>query len=182
MIKLQIYCFHIGHQDIVDFLVNKAKVEVDPIGTRRITPLHLACEKGHVEIVRLLLQAGASTTFRNGQVYNCLEIAITNQQKLVVEKLCQQPAMKEMMRNAQQIEGTEAFDTPMRKLIRYMPDMAVWLIDNKLTTVAGGPGQKICKKIYDYEFYEDMCAVKDWYAQGKRCTVALAKDIFANDL
>ena len=70
------------------------------------------------------------------------------------------------MRNAQPIPGTEAFDTPMRKLIRYMPDITVWLIDNKLTTVVGGPGQKMHKTIYDYEFYEDIFTVKSWYTQG----------------
>lgn len=50
-----------------------------------------------------------------------------------------------MMRNAQPIENTEAFDTRMRKIIRYMPDIAIWLIDNKFTKVVGGPGQKYTK-------------------------------------
>ena len=72
-----------------------------------------------------------------------------------------------MMRNAQPIEDTEAFDTPMRKLIRYMPDVAVWLIDTRFTTIVGGPGQKTHKIIYDYEFYEDMWSVRAWYDQGK---------------
>jgi hypothetical protein len=73
-----------------------------------------------------------------------------------------------MMRNAQPIENTEAFDTTMRKLIRYMPDMAIWLIDNRFTKVVGGPGQKTYKTIYDYEFYEDMFTAKDWYEQGRK--------------
>lgn len=66
---------------IVDFLLNKAKIEADAIGDRRLTPLHLACEQGHKEIVELLLKAGASPTLRNAQVYNCLEVAIVHQQK-----------------------------------------------------------------------------------------------------
>jgi hypothetical protein len=126
----------------------------------------MACENGHLMTIRVLLDADASTTLRNAQVYNCLEIAIMNQQKQVVQLLLKHSTWKEMMRNAQPIEKTEAFDTPMRKLIRYMPDMTVWLIDNKLTTVIGGPGQKIYKTIYDYEFYEDIFTVKDWYTQG----------------
>jgi hypothetical protein len=141
-------------------------MEIDVTGDRRQTPLHLACENGYTEIVKLLLEAGASTTFRDAQVYNCLEIAIVNQQKKVVEILFEQPTWREMMRNAQPIEHTEAFDTPMRKLIRYLPDMAIWLINNKLTHVVGGPGRKLYKTIYDYEFYEDMYTVKDWYTQG----------------
>jgi hypothetical protein len=128
----------------------------------------LACENGCVEIVQFLLKAGASTTLRNAQVYNCLEIAIVSQKQNVVQELFTHSTWKEMMRNAQPIEDTEAFDTPMRKLIRYMPDMAVWLIDNKFTKVVGGEGQKVHKTIYDYEFYEDMYVVKDWYTQGMK--------------
>ncbi|CAF0978748.1 unnamed protein product [Adineta steineri] len=71
-----------------------------------------------------------------------------------------------MMRNAQTIEDTDAYDTPMRKLIRYMPDVALWVIEEKLTRKVGGAGQKVSKEIYDYEFYEDMNTVKQWYAQG----------------
>ena len=153
------------------------------IGARRVTPLHLACEHKNVEVVRLLLNAGASTTFRNAQVYNCLEIAITHQHKTIVEELFQQATWREMMRNAQPIEGTEAFDTPMRKLIRYMPDTAVWLIDNKLTQIVGGPGQKIHKIIYDYEFYEDVYTVKDWYLQGRIfITTMTVKNIISNNM
>ncbi len=77
------------------------------------------------------------------------------------------------MRNAQSIEDTEAFDTPMRKLIRFMPDMANWLIEKKLKQIVGGPGQKICKVIYDYEFYEDYYLVKNWYTQGKKMHLEL---------
>ena len=48
----------------------------------------------------------------------------------------------------------------MRKLTRYMPDIALWLIDNKFTQISGGAGQKIYQTVYDYEFYEDMYIVK----------------------
>jgi len=71
-----------------------------------------------------------------------------------------------MMRNAQPIKNTDAYGTPMRKLIRYMPDVALWMIQEKLTKVVGGENQKLCQEIYDYEFYEDMHLVKQWYAKG----------------
>ena len=161
----------------MDFLLNQVKTEVDAIGDRRLTPLHLACQNGHKEVVQLLLQAHASITLRNTQVYNCLEIAIINQQKDVVKELLRHSTWREMMRNAQLIENTEAFDTPMRKLIRYMPDIAIWLIENNLTKVIGGPGQKTYKTIYDYEFYEDIYTVKDWYTQGRISTTLLKRFI-----
>jgi len=141
---------------------------VDAIGDRRLIPVHMACENGHRKAIRVLLDADASTTLRNAQIYNCLEIAIINQHKKVVHLLLTHSTWKEMMRNAQPIENTEVFDTPMRKLIRYMPDMTIWLIDNRFTKVVGGPGQKTYKPIYDYEFYEDMFTAKDWYEQGRK--------------
>jgi hypothetical protein len=136
--------------EIVKFLIDELKMDIDIISNSWATPLHLACEKGHQEVVLYLLNAGASTSIRDAQLYNCLELAI-------------------MMRNAQLIKDTEAFDTPMRKLIRYMPDMALWLIENKLTKIVGGPGQKVYQTIYDYEFYEDMLKVRSWYYQSTFC-------------
>ncbi|CAF1382057.1 unnamed protein product [Adineta ricciae] len=166
--KYEHTCLHFaaekGYDDIVKFFLATTTIQVDCLDKRRRTPLHLACENGHIKVVQLLLQANASTTLRNAHVYNCLEIAITHQRKDIVQELFKHSAWKEMMRNAQPIENTEAFDTPMRKLIRYMPDMAVWLINNKFTRIVGGPGEKVYKTIYDYEFYEDMFKVKHWYS------------------
>jgi hypothetical protein len=88
------------------------------------------------------------------------------QHEEIVKYLLSRPNWKELMRNAQQIEKTDAYDTPMRKLIRYMPSVALWMIKEKLTQKVGGAGQKVSKEIYDYEFYEDMCMVKQWYAGG----------------
>ncbi len=147
-------------------------MKVDTLGDRRLSPLHVACENGHLDIVEYLIGKGASTTLRDARCYNCLEIAIMNKCTDVVNKLFSLPTWREMMRNAQEIESSVAYDTPMRKLIRYMPDVAVSLIDEKLTTVIGGPGQKIHEVLYDYEFYEDMCSVKGWYSKG-RCHTSI---------
>jgi hypothetical protein len=155
--------------EIVKFLIDELKMDIDIISNSWATPLHLACEKGHQEVVLYLLNAGASTSIRDAQLYNCLELAIINQAQKIVEQLLNHPTWREMMRNAQLIKDTEAFDTPMRKLIRYMPDMALWLIENKLTKIVGGPGQKVYQTIYDYEFYEDMLKVRSWYYQSTFC-------------
>ena len=141
-------------------------IEVDVIGDRRLTPLHLACEYGHLDVVEYLIENGASTTLRNAQLFNCLEICIQKQHEEIVKYLLQRPNWREMMRNAQRIKDTDAYDTPMRKLIRYMPNVALWMVEEKLTRRVGGKGQKVSKEIYDYEFYEDMYKVKQWYAQG----------------
>ncbi|CAF3799594.1 unnamed protein product [Adineta steineri] len=168
-------CLHIAAKngggkelELLKYLIEEVRIEVDVIGDRRRTPLHLACEFGHLDVVKYLIEKGASTTLRTAQLLNCLEISIQKQHVKMVKYLLKRPDWRGMMRNAQLIEGTDAYDTPMRKLIRYMPDVALWTIEKKLTRKVGGAGQKVSKEIYDYEFYEDMNTVKDWYAQGAK--------------
>ncbi|CAF4082826.1 unnamed protein product [Adineta steineri] len=168
-------CLHIAAKnggskelELIKYLIKIVRIEVDAIGDRRLTPLHIACEFGHLDVVKYLIEKGASTTLRNAQLLNCLEICIEEQHVELVKYLLQLPNWREMMRNAQTIEDTDAYDTPMRKLIRYMPDVALWVIEEKLTRKVGGAGQKVSKEIYDYEFYEDMNTVKQWYAQGAK--------------
>ncbi|CAF0750548.1 unnamed protein product [Adineta steineri] len=151
---------------VLEYFIEVVHIEVDAISERRRTPLHIASKYGHLDAVQYLIESGASTTLRNAQLFNCLEISIQKQHAEVVKYLLQLPNWREMMRNAQPIEATDAYDTPMRKLIRYMPDVALWMIEEKLTRKVGGEGQKVSKEIYDYEFYEDMYTVKKWYKQG----------------
>ncbi|CAF4219699.1 unnamed protein product, partial [Rotaria sordida] len=141
-------------------------MDVDIIADRRITPLHLACQYGHSKVVKYLLEHNASPTLRDAQLYNCLERAIVNHHdKLVKDILFEHPLWRSMMRNAQLIKGIKAYDTPMRKLIRYMPNVALHVIDTKLTRTVGGSEQKVFKHIYDYEFYQDELVVEQWYKQ-----------------
>ncbi len=97
-----------------------------------------------------------------------MEIAIVNQEEDVVKELLTLPNWRELMRNAQPIHYSEGYDTPMRKLIRYLPQVAIWMIDNNLTRSLGGHGKHVFKKVYDYEFYMDVYSVKKWYRTGKQ--------------
>ncbi len=160
------FIFCSEHIEVLKYLIKTVGIEVDAIGDRRLTPLHIACEYGHLDVVKYLIDNGASTTLRNAQIFNCLEISIRQQHQKMVKYLLELPSWRQMMRNAQPIEKTDAYDTPMRKLIRYMPDVALWMVEEKLTRRVGGEGQKVFKDVYDYEFYEDAHTVKQWYAQG----------------
>ncbi|UJR12614.1 hypothetical protein I4U23_016789 [Adineta vaga] len=164
-------CLHLAaannHLKVVKYLVETVEMDVDIIADRRITPLHLACQYDRLEVAEYLLEHNASPILRNAQLYNCLEIAIMNgRDKLVKDILFEHPLWRSMMRNAQPIKEIKAYDTPMRKLIRYMPNVALHVIDTKLTRTVGGEGQKVFKKIYDYEFYQDEFTVEQWYRQG----------------
>ncbi|CAF1313188.1 unnamed protein product [Adineta ricciae] len=143
-------CLHLaaakGHQKIVEFLVEKVGIKIDAITDRRLTPLHLACQYGHGKVIAYLIEHGASATFRNAELYNSLEIAIMNQHKEVVRELLTLPNWRELMSNAQRIDNSEGYDTPMRKLIRYMPDVTIWMIEEKLTRTIGGQGKNIFKE------------------------------------
>ncbi len=96
-----------------------------------------------------------------------MEIAIINQNESIVKELLTLPNWRELMRNAHPIDNSEAYDTPMRKLIRYLPKVAIWMIEEKLTRTFGGPGKNVFKKVYDYEFYMDVYRVKQWHRQSK---------------
>ncbi|CAF1467011.1 unnamed protein product [Adineta ricciae] len=163
-------CLHLaaakGHCEVVEFLLDEVHMEVDVIADRRTTPLHLACQYGHLKVAKYLLERKASPTLRDASLYNCLEIAIINRHDSLVRELFEHPLWRHMMRNAQPIKGTKAYDTPMRKLIRYMPHIVVYVIDNKLTRTVGNPGQKVHKRTYDYEFFQDELAINQWYTQG----------------
>ncbi|CAF1141121.1 unnamed protein product [Adineta steineri] len=164
-------CLHLaaakGALKIVKFLVETVHLEVDTIADRRLTPLHLACQNGHRKTIAYLIQKRASATLRNAELHNCLDIAIVNQHEDIVKELLTLPNWRDLMRNSHPVKDTEAYDTPMRKLIRYMPNVTIWMIDRNLTRTVGGHANHVFKKLYDYEFYEDISLVRKWYTQGK---------------
>ncbi len=161
----------IGHIETVKFLVGTVGLEIDAKADRRLTPLHLACENGWKKIIAYLIENGASPTFRNAELYNSLEIAIINQKEDVVKELLTLPNWRELMKNAQPIDKSEAYDTPMRKLIRYLPEVAVWMIEKNLSRSLGGQGKHVFKTVYDYEFYMDAYSIKQWHRKGKRSSI-----------
>ncbi|CAF2967339.1 unnamed protein product [Rotaria sp. Silwood2] len=59
-------------------------------------------------------------------------------------------------------------DTPMRKLIISMPDMAYKVLD-RCTTILGADGTKLHQQIFNYELLEDQFAIYKWI-KGKEIT------------
>ena len=139
-------------------LLVKLKADINAIDIRRETPLHLACKVGSRWLVKCLLELKADLLMTNIQGFNCLEVAIEENNGEVVKYLLEHDRVFELMRNAQ---SQETDYTPMRKLIRLMPDMALLILE-KFTLTVGVEKSHIHMKVFSYEFFEDQYLVEDW--------------------
>lgn len=173
-----------------------ANAEVNVSSIHRESPLHIACRYSSEPLVRALLKHDANILQTNTQGFNCLEVAIEEQNTETVGYLIDHDCIFELLRNAQFKESSSQLcrgtakdtdnvkccipcckpngccrvmrrvaDTPMRKLIVTMPDMALKILD-KCTTTIGSDKSKIHRIFFDYEFLEDQYAVRNW-AKGK---------------
>ncbi len=99
--------------------------------------------------------------------YNCLEVAIINYNRSFINyifdlKKCQ---WEMLMQNAQINDKGTHVDTPMRKMIRYMPDIACKVFDKCIEINPDKNDQlkeKKKKRFYDFQFVEDHCHVQEW--------------------
>ena len=66
----------------------------------KISPLHLACQSGHVDVVKILLQRKASVDFRSLDGRNALDFAIDFGQKECALMLVQHETWMKSMKNA----------------------------------------------------------------------------------
>ncbi|CAF1629196.1 unnamed protein product, partial [Didymodactylos carnosus] len=139
--------------------------DVNSFDNKRVTPIYLACENGCLPVVKYLLDyTNADATIRNARSYNCLDISIENHHEPIVEKLLlsDYKHWEELMKNAQ-FDQRNVPITPMRRLIIYMPDIAVRLIDNKLTKRIGSNNHQTMYSVtYDYKYFEDQYLILDW--------------------
>lgn len=56
---------------------------IDPCDIARTTPLHLACQEGHHDVVKVLLDEGADITICDHSNKNALDMAIEKTHKYV---------------------------------------------------------------------------------------------------
>ncbi|XP_014673121.1 PREDICTED: transient receptor potential cation channel subfamily A member 1 homolog [Priapulus caudatus] len=112
-----------GHVDVIEVLL-EAGCNVDPTDISKTTPLHLACTKGHVTCVKMLLRWGASVAYCDSDGFNCLDRAINSGRTDVAMAIIESAAWEESLRNDTVNKANGRRQTPMRKLIQKMPDVA----------------------------------------------------------
>ncbi|XP_046573761.1 transient receptor potential cation channel subfamily A member 1 homolog isoform X1 [Haliotis rubra] len=138
-----------------------ADAPVDPTDKRNTTPLHLACSSGHREVVQLLLRWNASVTKRDINNMNCLDLAIENNKSDIARQIIQSHKWMDALRHAHitNKRGNVTIDTPLRRLIRKMPDVAKEVFDRCIT--AGEeqvPSDTDFEQRYNFEFIDDLYA------------------------
>ncbi|CAF5193469.1 unnamed protein product, partial [Rotaria magnacalcarata] len=132
------------------------------------TPLHRASQYGHWKIVRLLLNYNADVRLTNSDGYNSLEVAILNNHQLTVHEFLNHETWTKSLRNAQlqtrlnsSSSKYENLSTPLRKLIRYMPNEADQVFTRSMIEI-GGSEENSYKIIFNYEFLEDQFSIFKW--------------------
>ena len=141
------------------------RAPIDRYDGRFNTPLHRASHEGHSSVVRLLLSHRADVTRRNCDGYNSLELAVLNNHPITVQEFLQDPTWMDSLRNAQQSIGmtrrTDELSTPLRKLIRSMPQEAKEVFDRCINEI-GRSDDDSYQMICNYEFLEDQLAMWRW--------------------
>lgn len=102
---------------------------IDPLDKNQQTPLHLAARNGHADVVKFLLKNGAKIAQRTSSGDNCLDLAIGSNRYGVAEVLVNHRDWQLILRNAKYDDQTQRWDTPLRKLIRRMPEIALIVLN-----------------------------------------------------
>ncbi|CAF1080228.1 unnamed protein product [Rotaria sordida] len=116
----------------------------------------------------------------DGLGHNCLETATISRNRPFVEYLLNLnniSLFKNLLRNAQLLDiHNKHIDTPLRKLITYMPDLAYRVLDIFITHI-GNKHEAQHKIIYDFEFLEDHCYIQQWQQRNMASQIIKKKSI-----
>ncbi|XP_019854452.1 PREDICTED: ankyrin repeat domain-containing protein 17-like isoform X2 [Amphimedon queenslandica] len=171
------------HTEIVKLLLEHKGVDVNVTDKdSHYTALQIACEKGHTEIVELLLKRkDTDVTKCNKDGLNALDIAVERGKKDAAMAIVTSDKWEDALRNytvkdtiidesADEICGIrrvwcckkrknhgakKQFTTPMRRIIKKMPDVAKVVFDNccKKENPEDHPDHEIT---FNYEFLDDF--------------------------
>ncbi|XP_077977720.1 transient receptor potential cation channel subfamily A member 1 homolog [Glandiceps talaboti] len=147
-----------GRPNCVKTLINamrKITYSIDPEDKSKNTPLHLAARNGHKEVVHILLDKNANIRKKNLKGKNCLDLAIEYNHQEVAMVIVEHPKWKDVMRNVNIDEETNNYDTPMRKMIRKMPEVAKKVLDKGICGNKKDPSDVQYAITFDFSFIDD---------------------------
>ena len=145
-----------GHDTVVRLLLEEdASIDCLDTKTHGAAPLHLACENGRCECVKILLENNASITVTNHKGETPLDVAIEADEKDCVELFLNHPKFEACLMNY----GSDR-SSPLRKLIKKMPDLTLslfnrWTTDNRTREKVDDRDSQYEVK-FDYRFIDDM--------------------------
>ncbi|XP_053380185.1 ankyrin-1-like [Mercenaria mercenaria] len=120
-------------------------------------PIHYAAENGHSEVFRIhASETSSEYTARDDKGENCFDLAIKNNHVETVLTMFQMESGKweDLLRSR-----SSKFDTPMRRLIREMPDVARVVFDKCVRTDGNGDSFEV---EFNYEFLDDTLHLRKW--------------------
>lgn len=157
-----------GHSGVVEILLatcTKNLKDFQAALSRRQSPLIMACQHGYVDIVRLLLKE--NIFFANHfdeddeEIFeipgeNPLIVAIEHRQTETVKLLLDHPQSVRWLM-ASRNESKLIHQTPLRDLIRFMPECAKHAFDRFIskTNESDTEGNEIQRYSFRYEFIDD---------------------------
>ena len=168
-----------GHVECVIQLLSRDS-PIDPMDIGKITPLHLASRNGHAEVVKFLLQKGADVTIVNHEGRNALDMAVENSHREVALAILDHKDWLLAAKNRSR-DG-KGITTPMRQLIKKLPDVAYVLLNKcmKLSTNMPNDAEDFQVTFY-YDLLDDTYA--DWcndYEEGEDRSVTTSNSEGSN--
>ena len=122
-------------------------------------------EKNHTVVKHLIEHESIFELMRNAQVRQQYTALCSSLGRDESRGCCCLPCCKRMDRSLMPFYhfSTDPYvvDTPMRRLIKTMPNMALKVLD-KCTKTIGDAKSNVHKQFYDYEFLEDQYVIHDW--------------------
>ena len=171
-----------GHLEICEFLIQEGS-EIDPKDLSNMTPLLLAAKNGRVKVLTMLLDKGADSSIKTSicekwiecpnhptkfkKVYegglNALELAIENGHTDCVRTILLHKKWKEFMKNSRMKHQNDLLETPMRMLLREMPDLAILVLNKSVKWQDETSTSDVYGKVkIDYTYINDLADVHKW--------------------